>query len=380
MPDPLPAKQRGVWVAIYIGIVAATFAAVLPMLVGVLASSMGLGATRAGYVVALDRAGSLVGTFTALWMMRRRGWATTMRVFLPLLMFGNLASGLTTSYGALLPLRLLTGLSEGGAVAIAYAIMGASTLPERSLAWYCAGQMVVGALGSLAIPYLVNVSGWPAPFFALAALAAPALFVIRLLPEQGDAAFARPARGATKGGLSPAAWAGMGSVLLYFVGAGALFAYLERLGNSLGIAAQTVAWSIAASNVVGLCGSLLAGSLARWVGRRRGASVGALLTVIAIAALCMPGLGAPAFAAATCLLMFAWNVFYPFQFGLLAGADRAGVASGITPALTGSGLALGPALAAFVLTQHGYESVALLSLLIVLASFPFLWPAARRSP
>jgi predicted MFS family arabinose efflux permease len=108
--------------------------------------------------------------------------------------------------------------------------------------------------------------------------------------------------------------AALGSVLLFFTGAGALYAYLERVGAGAGLSSVTVSSSIAASNIAGWSGSLMASIVARAVGRRRGAAVGGALALSAMLAFCTTPLSAVVFLVASCTFMFAWNVFFPFQF------------------------------------------------------------------
>jgi len=375
--SPPRALGAAEWTAIYLGVIAAAFASVLPMLVGVLATTMGVGAGRAGYVAAADMAGGLVGTLLAVTAGRRMSWASAMRLYLSALVAGNVASAFAGTYAVLLPLRFATGVAEGAALAICYSVMGASILPERALGVYCAGQMLLGAVGSLAMPALVHAGGWPAPFLALAILSLPGLALVRTLPTRPLAVTSATTR-SWLSGIEWRTYAALGSVLLFFTGAGALYAYLERLGAAVGLEGTIVARSIAASNIAGLSGSLLASIVARAIGRRPGAAAGGALALLAMLAFCADSPSALVFLVACCTLMFAWNVFFPFQFGLLAGGDRTGGASALTHALTGTGLALGPALAAYLVTGGSVLRVPPASVAITLGAMALLAPAALR--
>jgi predicted MFS family arabinose efflux permease len=378
LPEPkVAARSTSVAAAIYLGVTAAAFASVLPMIVGVLAGPMGLGAGRAGYIAAADMAGGIAGTFLSLWAMRRIRWPVAMRLFLVLLIGTNVATVWVSAYAPLLVVRTLAGVSEGAVLTICYAVLGVAASPERALAFYCAGQMLLGAVGSLAIPWMVASGGRSAPFWALAAFAVPGLLCAGALPAPLKTPAPRDERRAhPTPGRTWLVWAGLASIFLYFSGAGAVYAYLERLGIAAELSPLTVASALSAASIAGLCGSLMVGVLARQLDQRLGSGGSALLTLAAMLALMADSHSVTVFTAATCAFLFAWNIFYPMTFGALAAVDQAGAATASTHAVTGSGLALGPALAAFLLPWLGIHQIPLVGMAAVVLGLALLVPIA----
>jgi len=375
------AGEASVWAAIYVGAAVVAFVSVLPMMVGVLARDLGLGDQRAGYLVAGDRAGGLIGTLVGVLLLRRRSGRTVVVTGLCGLIAGNVATGFFSAFESLFVCRFAAGIAQGTVSAFCYATLGRSSRPARAFSFYCALQLILGSVGSLLIPGLVQAGGWRAPFYALAALVVPGLAVASLLSARAGGPPPAPQRGPNRG--SWAAWAILGSILSFFIGAGGLYAYLERIGEAGRLSGDVIARSLSVASLAGLAGALLVGFAAHRLGRARGAALGGAMCFASIAAFLLPT-SEGMYWAATAAFVFAWDFFYPFQFAILAEADRRGAVTALTPAATGSGLAAGPALAALLLDRTGPGGVPLLGLGMSVVSFSLLFLVAyairRRTP
>jgi len=367
-------RPAATWAAVYLGAAAVAFVSVMPMLVGVLAQDLGLGAERAGVLAATDRAGALAGTVVCVLALRRQSRRRIAAAGMLALTVGNAVTGFFTAWGPLLVCRFAVGFAQGTVSAICYAAMGGCPRPARAFAFYCALQMILGSLGAWIIPWLLEVGGWPAPFHALALLALPGIGVAALIP--GSLPKRSPERGGAKAPNSSRAWIALASIFVFFVGAGGLYAFLERIGDAAGLTRAVIARSLSMASLAGLAGSLLAGGVAHRWGAGRGAALGGALSLAAMAAFLLPANGV-LFPVAAAGFNFSWNLLYPFQFAGLAQADRRGSATAFTPAATGSGFALGPALAAVLFEHHGSGAVSMVALGLGMMSLALLFGAAR---
>lgn len=362
---PAPTPRASTWAAIYLGVAAATLPAVLPVMVGVFADRFGYGVAGAGTVAALNMAGILVGSLLCPLITARFGWAAVVRASLAVMIAGNLLTMLDDHYGYVAATRLLSGLGEGVVGGICYAAMGRSARPERSISIYFAGQSVVGMIGMGSFGWIAASLGWPWLFLILSAIAVPGFWLAAVIGRAQPEAAAGPRAARSPG--NPLVIGALACILLYFIGMASLWPFLERIGIGKGLSPGIVAFALSASAFGGLAGSLVAGAVADRLSRTTGLLSGLGLLAAAVGGLLfMPGTGA--FVLSVSLFAFAWPFQYAFQFGLLASLDRDGRLIALTPAMTGGGLAVGPAIGGLLLENLSLGAVTAFCLVCVVAA------------
>lgn len=352
------------WAAIYLGVAAATLPAVLPVMVGVFADRFGYGVAGAGTIAALNMGGILIGSLLCPLITARFGWAAVIRAALAVMIAGNLLTMLDGHYGYVAATRFLSGLGEGVVGGICYAAMGRSARPERSISIYFAGQSIVGMVGMGSFGWIAASLGWPWIFLILSAITLPGFWLAAVIGRAQP-----PPAGPRQGRLSanPLVIGALACILLYFIGMASLWPFLERIGIGKGLSPGTVAFALSASAFGGLAGSLVASVVAGRLPRTTGLLSGLALLVAGVGALAfLPGT-AP-FILAVSLFAFAWPFQYAFQFGLLASVDRGGRLIPLTPAVTGGGLAIGPAIGGLLLQNLSLGAVSAFCLLCVVVA------------
>ncbi len=359
---PAPA----VWAAIYIGVAAATLPAVLPVIIGIFADHFGYGIAEAGLIASLNMGGILVGSLLCPVIAARLSWPVAARAGLAVMIAGNLLTMLDGPYAYIAATRVFSGLGEGVVAGICYATMGRSSWPERAVSIYFAGQSVVGIVGLGSFGWIAATFGWQWVFVALSAVSLPGFWLAQMIGP------AQSAKGMSSGDAqtlprSRLAVAALALVLLYFIGMASLWPFLERIGVGKGFDAKDVAFALSVSAFGGLMGSLAAGAVAGRLSRMAGLFSGTIILVGGIAGLGLNA-GPTGFAIAISLFAFAWPFQYAFQFGLLASADRSGRIVTLTPAITGSGLVIGPAVGGVLLEHLGLGAVAAFCIACVAAS------------
>ncbi|MGH8250570.1 MAG: MFS transporter [Steroidobacteraceae bacterium] len=354
-----------VWSAVYVGVAAATLPAVLPVMVGVMADDLGFGTIRAGYVASANMAGIGVGSILCLALTRRWSWTALIIVGAIVMIGTNLLTMQHADYSYFMLMRLLSGLGEGVIAGICYAAMGQSQVPARASAFYAAGQGLVGAVGMGIMPSIVAAAGWPWLFVFVSILALPAFFLAKSIGTIQP----RPAqkRGGKRRVMSWKAAYALISILIYFVGMSAIWAFLERIGHAKGLDTVHLSIALSASAVGNMVGSLAVGVVAHRLSTVAGLVTGFLVLIAGLL-----GLVAldewQAFLVSAVLFFFSWGFYFPFQFRLLARVDDERSVSGIMPAITSSGLTIGPAVGGILLVAGGAGSVCAFGLAAVVAS------------
>jgi predicted MFS family arabinose efflux permease len=340
--------------AIYLGIAAATLPAVLPVMVGVLTENLGFGPVRAGYVASVNMVGVALGGVICAAVAQRWSWMALIRAGAATMIGSNLLTMLVATFAQVSTLRLISGLGEGVVGAICYAAMGQSRQPARALAFYIAGQGLVGALGMGAIPTVVARAGWPWLFALVSIVALPAFWLARPI-ETLHAVRTKESR--TKS--APASWLSwyaLAGILVFAVGMSAVWAFVERIGHSKAIDLTHLSMSLSASAIANMAGSLLVGFAAHRLGAVTGLITGYLVVAVGLIALASSG-SWQLYLVAVALFFFAWGFYIPFQFKLLTHVDAAGNKALLIPLVTGGGLTIGPAIGGLLISTGGTLAV-----------------------
>lgn len=340
--------NHAVWAAIYLGVAAATLPAVLPIMVGIFAERFGYGLAGAGVVASTNMVGILLGSLVCPYLTRHLDWTRTIHLGLGVMIIGNLLTMMGTAFPYVLAMRFGSGLGEGLVGAICYGAMARASAPERTISFYYAGQSVVGIIGLGSFAWIAATLGWEWLFVLLSFIALPGFFLA------GTIGLAQPRTAERKKSKSvmdrTAHWA-LGSIFVYFIGMASLWSFLERVAQSKGLTSEETALALALSAAGGLAGSLSAAGAAHRLSSRHGLMTGLAVLIFAIAGISAFD-GFPVYTLSICLFTFAWPFQLAFQFGLLARGDRSGKIGTLVPAMTGSGLAAGPAIGGLLL-QHG---------------------------
>ena len=254
--------------------------------------------------------------------------------------------------------RALAGLLEGILVWITTSVIVRTRAPDRLAAIFLASQtlaqaVVAALLASLVIPN----GGWPAGFAVLAVLSGA---LMALAPALRPGLRPLQSEDATPPLRSPATWFTFAIVLTQMASIGALWAYLDPLGRTIGLTAPQVGILISAVLLIQVIG----GSTAAAVVRRLPAIAILLATSLLVAGITTALHAQPPallFCALCGLFGFIWLFRMPFHVRLAFAADPAGRVAVLIPALQLLGSAFGPLLAAVLfVTDDDAHSVPLI--------------------
>jgi MFS family permease len=179
------------------------------------------------------------------------------------------------------------------------------------------------------------------------------MFFIRFLPDSGAAHIDS---GKEKDYKAAIKYISLVAILIYNVAVGIVWAYLFLVGLNAGMEEQAVANALVASQFLGIAGAFLAVLFESRFGRLAPLMVGIFGGAASIYVL-VGHLESSGFWVAVCGFNFLWNLSMPYLLATLAEFDHRGriVVHGVSMQFVG--YAIGPFVAAQLLTRGGYDLV-----------------------
>ena len=345
----------------------------LPMLTGQLATGLKLGAGQLGIYASSETVALALGSLAAALGMRYLSPRSIAAAGLALLICADIASYGTVSFFGLTAARGLGGFGAGVAQSACFHVYGLAHR-ERTFAAYSIGQTLLALLAVLLFPSIAAAFGWQSIFLVFAALQIPPLVLARHFPT-------KPVTAAREGGerrrvpLSSAVRLAIFGVIIFFMGQGSLWTFIDTLGIASGIPSSTVDTCLSACTAFGALGSLvviLVGTRVRPVIPL----VGSVL--LTYAALCVIRSPNPwLYGAAISAFYFCLPIFASYQFGVIAGDDESHRAAALLSAATFGGFAFAPYAGGELVEQFGYSSLQWLDGIFMTASLATLVPILR---
>ncbi len=361
------------------GIAGVTVAGLNPIIATAYVDYLGFSEAQAGYLLAADMSGFTIGTLfvsTRIHVWNRRMIAVTGLV---ILLLGNLVCLALSSFDALLVARLFIGLGSGSVAGAMAASLAASGSPDRFFGFYTILTLSTIAILMLMTPRLLIAFGIGGLFWLLAAMTLPAFCLVRNFPEfAGNGNDVRHS--------SSASWRDMPlnivmvvsiATLVYYVGTGGVWPYISQVGKAQGFAIEEIGKLLAVAQLFGIAGAMVPIVLGSRLGRALPIAVSLLSSIICLIALLTLG-GKLVYALVVQLYMFVWLLFFPYLMGIVSELDPLGRLAGISYALQSVGFAVGPALAALLITHGGYTALFYQGIACYLITLFLLLPLALK--
>ena len=324
---------------------------VLPLVNATWMAERNLSEDQVGLLASLIMAGFTIGILTAPFWVRRFAWR-------PLIILGlaTMALAIAWSPHLIAPLNWpLLFILAGMGIALIYApvvtAVGDASDPDRAYGIMYGSQMALAIILSFLFSVLIIPSGGiHGVMYAFAVVAIIAMMGSYWIPNATEP-FVPPAGS----GGSPASMiiplSLFGIVLLFLAGVG-LWGFLDPLSHDRGLETGASSFLVPLSLVASLLGSVAAtitGS--RWGREIPIAVAGALM----VGGTMLMGVKASsAFVLGLCLMSFGWLYGVAYATALLAVADVSGRFVSLTPAATGLGGVMGPALSGAFIINAGY--------------------------
>jgi len=347
-------SRRTLAAAILVGVIGPEVFIVQPGFVQGLVEHVGFDDQGAGYAASAEMFGIAATTILLTFIAHRVNWRVVIAASALVMTLANAVCTVTDDLDVFVLLRVLAGLGAGGLVSLSFAAIGLTDRPERNFGFLIMWVLVYGAIALVLMPGTYAFAGMDGVlwFFALFPLAA--LPVLRYFPATGENVVQVEEDAVNL----PRQLKGFAllAMLAYFIAQGVVWAYLFLIGVAGGLSEQLVANGLMISQFAGIAGALLAALL----GNRYGRSLPLTLGILG-GALCLYFLVGRfeflVFAVAVTMYNFAWNMTHPFLLAAMASFDRRGRVVVYAVAMQMIGLAVGPSLAASVISEGDYVNV-----------------------
>lgn len=337
-----------------IGAVAASFIAILPLVVGSMIDHLGYSAELAGGVAAANMVGIAVGTFMASYLLKR---IPLMAVFASSIVLLAMAEGLSAMVEGVLLLsssRAGSGIGAGlisGCVVYAIAQLAK---PKQGYAMYMVGMFLISVVGLFLLPPFITEWGIRGLFLLLAAISAASILLLPLLRLPVDHDVRARSDKTARSRIDTLSWLCLLSILFFQVGNGGLWAFIERVGLASGFSAELIGQVLAFSSFCGIGGALVSGPLQSRVHSTWLMAIGFAVSMISALALTASD-SLAIFIFGICAMSISWAFTVPIVQTLLAENERGDVAV-LAMFMYWCGLAIGPYILGFIISMTvGYQ-------------------------
>lgn len=275
--------------------------------------------------------------------------------------------------------RGAAGLAEGVLVWSTTAVIVRSANPDRVAGFFFVVQTVAQALVGLLLAHaILPARGWSGAFELLAVMLLLPIVLAAKLPGTLQPLASHTA---DRFEWTVAKAVPLAVVFLQLCTLGALWAYVEPLGEDAGFSAPGVQTLIAICLGVQIVGGSIGSALVRSFRTSATLLAGsAMLTAVALLVSFTNGADVAIFAALCGLFAFLWLFITPFQMRLAFDADPSGRVASLIPAAQIFGIACGPLVASFFVQGEQAHSVPMVSAAFGIASVLILClcPAPRQ--
>ena len=339
--------------------IGALFYNLLPLFLGAAQDYRGLDNRAIGFLSAAFFLGYNLVTISAFFWIRRLGWGAIIAVATPVAAMGLYAGTLTDSYVSLLFSVAVAGGAFAAIYGVGTTILGDTSKPAR---WYgikIAMEALTGAVLLLVLPSTA-IARWGfdgAVFGLIIAMVflSPFLFWIPTRgtkdPDSDVIPVDVPEPAGERQVQTPFIWGAILATLVFFAGASAVWAFIERIGAEGNHDAAAVGVLLAVTLIFAVLGSLFAAALGGRYGNAAPFVSAAVLFIAGIAALG----NADAFttyALGACAVTFAIGFMLPIAVTEIADLDVDGRYVVLSVPAIGIGAMAGPAVAG-ILSQAG---------------------------
>ena len=348
---------------------------ILPGIVQGYVEQLGYTEQQAGFLTAMETWGMFAATLATGFLISLVNWRKLIGVSLVAMVLANLASVFAESAAMLYFLRCIAGAGGGIIVVLSYAMIGLTARRSRNFGWALFFVLLYGAVVFPVLPFIYAQFGISGAFCFFAAFALCGLPVVRSLPSSGkQASEADP--DAVELPFMHKAFA-IATMLVYFVGQIGVWTYFYRFGIRYGLSEQAVGSALSISQFFGLAGAFFVVLFSRHVRKDLALLLGICLSAVAIGAL----FGTYAFLAFVLIsgaYQFLWNMTHPYLLSALASFDRSGRVIVYGTAMQFLGIAVGPVVAALVITEQTISNVLWMGIVFMLASIACILPPLMK--
>ena len=320
---------------------------IFPLYMGPLQDSTGLGNSQIGFIAGAFFLGTnLTGVTAYFWVRSASLMYIALVTTLSLILFLLLASRIDSFILQLL-VTALVGAASGALYAISTTLIGATRNTPR---WFgikftvecLAGAILLFVLPVTLIPGL-GFTGVVIGMVLMILVFAPVLAFMsrRRSPEQQDTPRVTATRAETA---RLPVWLALTSLVFYFIGASAIWTFLERLATDKQFEPSATGMMLGITLLFAVIGSAFTGVIGNRFGNFRPYIVYSIALVVSVLLVCGAG-NFILFSIGACAFMLAWSASDGYQYAVVADVDPDGRHIVLAVPAMGVGSMIGPILA-----------------------------------
>ncbi|MEO1081726.1 MAG: MFS transporter [Pseudomonadota bacterium] len=316
------------------------------------------GATEsfAGMAASVEAWGICVAALCMMYLIARVRWRLLMRSALLAMATANFLSVVDLGYTALFAFRFVAGFGGGVIVAVSYAMIGQTERTQRNFGLAIALVLIYGVFAFPLLSVLYSVWGLAGGFGFFALFACCGVPFVGMLPDHGEDESSDNVSVAKERRIE--ALLSSSVMLIYFIGVMGAWSYFYRFGVRAGLEEDSIGYALSLSQFAGMAGAFAVVLLEHRLRPSLGAQVGIVIAALTIASLVMVE-SFTGFLVLCFVFQFMWNLTHPLLLSLLALFDSSGRIITYGTGMQFLGIAIGPSLAALLVTDDSLDAVAL---------------------
>lgn len=347
-------------VIVLMAIIGIAVVLLLPLLVGSMVDYFNVTEREAGFVATAELTGGVVGTLLISLILKKLNWRVAALAGLTILAGANCLSILFNDFISLCIIRSVSGMAEGAILVMAYSAIARVGNQELVWSYIAFGWYAYSILAFYLFPFIFERWGAQGGYVALAVTNFIAIPFLRWFPA-GNESMKKEVSHLNDVSVAPELqnwWAVVGiiSALLFYVGMGAVWTYLDRIGIAAGISVPIISTALIISSFSGIGGACLSAWIGTGFGRGSALFFGCTVFLFGTFML-MDADEFSSYTIAISLMQFAWSFMTPYLLGILTHVDSSGRVIAFATVMQLGGLAAGPFLAALLLSDEGYSSI-----------------------
>jgi predicted MFS family arabinose efflux permease len=370
-----PIDSKVINSAICLMIFAPIFFLILPIYVDTLAETFRTDISHIGKLTASELAGAACASISSLFWTR---FANLKKVALfcgiSLVVINLYCAFAIPNLNILLIARLIAGICEGCLLSIADFIIGRSLKPDRFFALAIAGQMILSGILLCILPFVIKQWGVPVLFFIFAASALPIIICAPFLAKNFENRTTDIPRFSISR-LKP--FCGLFGMASFFASETIVWAFLERIGTNAGLSKVFQGITLGVTSIVAMIGGIMASWLAGRVNRLWIMIVSACGQIICLIILNIECNESIYFIIAT-IYQILWCLWLPFQMGAISVSDPSKRLILLSSPFQAMGIAAGPAIISFFISDRSLLAVYLGGIFFALLSILLFLPLIKH--
>lgn len=325
-----------------------------PAIASQLASQWQLNELQIHYLFMAELGAMSLATLPAYWWLSHCNWRTIAMIAGVIFCLGNLASFWAANYHLLMLCRFITASAGGALMILCISSASYTNNPSRIYGFWVLGQLALGAIDLLILPHLFKLFGLQAVYLLLTILMLLCLpltqaFPSGILVRSQDYAHTLKTTKVSFLTLLLSVLA----VLLFYVGLSGIWTFISKIAEQIvHISPAKTGEILSIATVLGIVGAATATfignrfnrTLLLWLGY--GAMVSSVTLLLGIPSIIR-------FIVAAFIFKFTWTFVLPFILATVSELDQTGKLMNTINLVIGGGMAIGPAIAGFIIKDLG---------------------------